>query len=65
MSCFRAGLRCGALLVVAMPAQDLSHRDINQRLGEASDYTAAVEAFLGSLDESVATLLGRGRLSRH
>lgn len=48
-----------------MPAQDLSHRDINQRLGEASDYTAAVEAFLGSLDESVATLLGRGRLSRH
>lgn len=43
-----------------MLAQDLSHRDINQRLGEASQYTEAVERFLGSLDASVATRL-RGR----
>jgi acetyl esterase/lipase len=37
--------------------QNLSHRDVNQRLGEEPAYTAAVEAFLESLDGSVATLL--------
>ena len=38
-------------------AQDLSHGDINQRLGEAGAYTQAVEAFMGSLDTSLATAL--------
>jgi len=37
--------------------QDLSHGEINQKLGEAGAYTEAVETFLGSLDESIAKLL--------
>ena len=37
--------------------QDLSHKDINQRLGELPGYTAAVESFLGSLDASLAAAL--------
>lgn len=37
--------------------QDLSHEQINQQLGMASDYTARVEAFMRSLDPSVARLL--------
>ncbi|MDE2154474.1 MAG: alpha/beta hydrolase [Xanthomonadaceae bacterium] len=37
--------------------EDLSHRDINRELGLPSDYTARVEAFLGSLDQTVARLL--------
>lgn len=36
---------------------DFSHKDLNQRLGEEPGYTAAVEAFLASLDESVAAAL--------
>lgn len=34
--------------------QDLSHRDINQTLGLPGAYTVAVEAFMGSLDPSLA-----------
>lgn len=41
--------------------QDLSHGDINARLGEAGVYTDAVERFMGSLDASVAPLLARPR----
>lgn len=37
--------------------QDLSHGDINARLGAATPYTVAVERFMGSLDASVASLL--------
>ncbi len=33
--------------------EDLSHREINERLGSAGAYTGAVESFMGSLDESV------------
>ncbi|MGH8807142.1 MAG: alpha/beta hydrolase fold domain-containing protein [Noviherbaspirillum sp.] len=33
----------------AVLKQDLSHKDINQRLGEAGVYTDAVDAFLGTL----------------
>jgi acetyl esterase/lipase len=38
--------------------ENLSHREINERLGSAGHYTDAVESFMGSLDESV-----RGRLA--
>ena len=34
--------------------QALSHGEINARLGLDSDYTRAVEAFMGSLDAEVA-----------
>lgn len=37
--------------------QNLSHQDVNQRLGEERGYTEAVESFLGSLDESLAKVL--------
>lgn len=37
--------------------QNLSHQDVNLRLGEESGYTEAVESFVGSLDESVAKAL--------
>lgn len=37
--------------------QDLSHRDINQALGLPGPYTEAVEAFMASLDASVAKML--------
>jgi acetyl esterase/lipase len=33
--------------------ENLSHREINERLGAAGGYTEAVESFMGSLDESV------------
>jgi acetyl esterase/lipase len=33
--------------------EDLSHREINERLGAAGDYTDAVESFMRSLDDSV------------
>lgn len=39
-------------------AQDMSHGDINQRLGEEPAYTEAVEAFLRSLDDSFVQTLG-------
>ncbi|HJW54751.1 MAG TPA: alpha/beta hydrolase fold domain-containing protein [Burkholderiaceae bacterium] len=42
---------------VAVLEQDLSHRDINQQLGEESRYTAAVDAFLLSVDSSMASRL--------
>ncbi|HEX7635056.1 MAG TPA: alpha/beta hydrolase [Noviherbaspirillum sp.] len=38
--------------------EDLSHREINQRLGEAGNYTQAVEAFMRGLDPQVAARLG-------
>lgn len=38
-------------------AEDFSHKEINQRLGEDPRYTAAVEAFMASLDPRVAGLL--------
>jgi arylformamidase len=37
--------------------QDLSHREINEDLGRPGAYTDAVEAFLRTLDKSVATAL--------
>lgn len=37
--------------------QSLSHREINQQLGEDNAYTAAVEAFLRSLDPELARRL--------
>ena len=39
--------------------QDLSHKDINQKLGLGGGYTDAVEAFMAGLDESVARALRR------
>lgn len=40
--------------------EDLSHEEINERLGLPSDYTAAVEAFMHSLDPAVAQRLDAG-----
>ena len=40
--------------------EDLSHEEINERLGLPSDYTAAVEAFMRSLDPAVAQRLDAG-----
>ena len=40
--------------------EDLSHEEINERLGLPSDYTAAVEAFMRSLDPAVARRLDAG-----
>lgn len=37
--------------------EDLSHEEINEQLGEPSDYTTQVEAFMASLDPAVAVLL--------
>lgn len=37
--------------------EDLSHRDINQRLGLEGGYTDAVESFMGALDKSVMAAL--------
>jgi acetyl esterase/lipase len=39
--------------------QDLSHREINQKLGIESEYTAAVESFMATLDEGVARALAK------
>jgi acetyl esterase/lipase len=39
---------------------DMSHGDINQRLGEEPGYTRSVEAFMASLDDGVAARLGSG-----
>ena len=36
---------------------NLSHRDINQQLGENKSYTEAVEAFMSTLDEKVKQAL--------
>jgi arylformamidase len=41
--------------------QNLSHREINQRLGEDPAFTAGVESFLARLDKDVARLLAAGR----
>jgi arylformamidase len=41
--------------------QRLSHKEINQRLGADARYTGAVEAFLRTLDRSVASALEPGR----
>jgi len=41
--------------------EDLSHREINERLGTPGDYTAQVEAFLASLDPVVARRLNGRR----
>lgn len=38
-------------------AENLSHEQINETLGESSDYTAQVEAFMASLDPGVAMRL--------
>jgi len=37
--------------------QNLSHKDINQQLGQSGAYTDAVESFMASLDPSVMRLL--------
>lgn len=37
--------------------QNLSHKDINKQLGNCQGYTAAVESFMGTLDEKVMQLL--------
>ena len=47
----RLKLRCSVL------ERDLSHRQVNQELGEEGDYTRAVEAFLATLDSVVARAL--------
>jgi acetyl esterase/lipase len=39
--------------------EDLSHRQINDELGLPGDYTAQVEAFLATLDPTVARRLNR------
>jgi arylformamidase len=41
----------------AVLQQDLSHKEINRRLGEKPQYTEAVESFLRGLDQSVAMTL--------
>ena len=41
----------------ALLREDLSHREINDRLGEAGAYTDAVEAFLATLDADLARRL--------
>jgi arylformamidase len=38
-------------------AQDLSHRDINMRLGLEGAYTETVEAFMAGLDKTIARML--------
>lgn len=49
--------------------QDLSHKEINQQLGAAGDYTDSVESFMGSLDASVMRKLanqsGTSNLTGH
>jgi arylformamidase len=45
------GVRAQALV------QDLSHKDINQQLGDNKSYTEAVESFIGTLDEKVKKAL--------
>ena len=45
--------------------QDLSHGEINQKLGEDEAYTKAVEAFLGSLNDSIAKLLTQYSNDKH
>jgi acetyl esterase/lipase len=42
---------------VSVLPMDLSHREINLRLGEEPAYTAQVETFMASLDSAVAALL--------
>jgi arylformamidase len=37
--------------------EDLSHEEINETLGEPSNYSAQVEAFMASLDPAVAQAL--------
>jgi hypothetical protein len=39
--------------------QDLSHGDVNKKLGQNGSYTQAVESFMGTLDDSVRRLLAR------
>jgi arylformamidase len=41
--------------------EDMSHKEINERLGEEPGYTQAVEAFLRNLDARVATTLAAPR----
>ena len=45
--------------------QDLTHADINQRLGEDDAYTEQVESFLRTLDPLVASKLGGRSRARH
>jgi len=44
---------------VTVHAEDLSHGDINKKLGEPGAYTDAVEAFMRTLDQVVAARLGK------
>ena len=44
---------------VTVQAEDLTHADINKKLGEPGAYTDAVEAFLRTLDPVVAAKLGK------
>ncbi len=46
-------------LRVEVLQQSMSHGEINDRLGEDEAYTAAVEAFMSSLDPQLAALLGQ------
>jgi len=41
----------------SVQGRNLSHKEVNQQLGEEQNYTKAVESFLSSLDDSVAKLL--------
>ncbi|MBN2369910.1 MAG: alpha/beta hydrolase, partial [Vicinamibacteria bacterium] len=49
---------------IAVLGKDLSHKDINERLGEESNYTAEVESFLARLDKTVAQTLKGNRTKR-
>ena len=40
-----------------MLGRNLSHKEINQRLGDGQNYTEAVESFLSSLDASIGRLM--------
>jgi len=44
--------------------QPLSHRQINEQLGAPGAYTDSVDAFLESLDYSLARALRSGRSGR-
>lgn len=46
---------------VTVQAEDLTHAEINKKLGESGAYTDAVEAFLRTLDPLVAAKLGQVR----
>jgi arylformamidase len=54
-------VKAGSLKVQAsVLEQDLSHKDINQKLGLEGRYTSAIETFMGGLDKSIMQRLTNG-----